>query len=179
MTTRLGFNQYTLDKAYEGQVANIQDYRHIAGTQEFYINGSETEYIPFGRIVVRDPSDDSKLMLPNAAGQVPIGVAIYNDRFMSQSDNPRMTGIPPLQTMPVLKKGVIYMLAETNIARGANLFFRHSESTIMGEFDAIGRLRADNNNGNAGILPAGTFRITEDVVAGDVAAVFFDFSPVA
>lgn len=174
----LGFNRYFLEKGFEGQVANIQDYRHIAGTQEEYVNGM-SEYLPFGRVVVRDLTDATKLSLPSQTGQTPLGIAIYNDRFMAQSDDPRVTGFPPNQTVPVLKKGVIYMLAETALTVGGALFFRHTVSASPTAFTAIGRVRNNADTATADAFPAGTFRVTENVAAGEIVAVHFDLSPVA
>lgn len=174
----LDFNRYAYVRGYEGQVANIQDYRHIAGTQEGYVNGT-SDYIPFGRVVVRNATDPNSLELPSATGQTPLGVAILNDRFMAKSDDPRVTGFPPNQMIPVLKKGVIYMIAEVALAIGDPLFFRHTVSAAPTDFTAIGRVRNDADTATADAFPAGTFRVTEAAAAGEIVAIHFDLSPVA
>ena len=164
---------YQFVRGYEGQVANIQDYRHIGGTQETFVNGS-TEFLPFGRVVVRNAADPSCLELPSAPGQEALGVAILNDRFMAFQDDPRSTGYPPNQVTPILRKGVIYMVAETALTRGGALFFRHTENAVPSANEALGRVRADADGGNAEAFAAGTFRVTEDVLAGEIVAILFD-----
>lgn len=175
--TPIGSAKYQLDKAFEGQVANIQDYRHIAGTQELFINGGTT-YLPFGRVVVRNGADaGATLILPSAAGQAPVGISIYNDRFMASTDSPRVTGFPPKQTMAVLKKGVIYMVTETGLTKGAtSLFFRHTLNTVPGVNEAVGRLLGAADAALTTAFAANTFRITETVAAGEVVAIAFDLS---
>lgn len=171
----LGFNTYLRPKGFEGQVANIQAYRFIKGTQEEFTNGSG-DYIPFGSLVIRDTTDPTKVTLPEA-GETVIGVAILNDRFMAKTDNPRVTGFPPNETVPVLVKGVIYLVAETAVTRNGNLFVRVADEASPAANDRIGRVRADASGGNAEALTAGTYRVLEAAAAGEIVPVEFDLSP--
>lgn len=49
---------YQLDPAFEGQIASLQSYTFIKGTQDEVTNSSNA-LIPFGRFVVAKPSGEA------------------------------------------------------------------------------------------------------------------------
>ena len=71
------------------------------------------------------------------------------------------------------------MRAEVAMAVGDDVFVRFADSASTTDFTAIGRVRNDDDAGTAEALPAGTFRVTEDVAAGEIFALHLDLSPVA
>ena len=169
----LGANPYELVRAYEGQVANVNGFRSIVGTFESFVNAFDG-YLPFGRLVIRDTVDPTKVNLP-AAGETIIGVAPLNDRFEALTDDPRVTGYPNDETVPVLNEGTVYMIAETAVTRGGALFVRVADSAAPTSLTAIGRVRNDADTGTAEALPVGTFRVLEDAVAGAIVPIKFSF----
>ena len=183
----IGANQFDLDRGFEGQIANIQHYNHIRGTQENFRNGTN-EFIPFGSMVARIPGGEPGALRIAQAGDVILGVAILNDRFMAQldetfgsnsliDDGGRRTGFPPNQTMPVLAKGVVYLRFEQTVPANTPLFFRTTENAVPGVGERLGRPRLDADGGNAEQVPGNAARLTENAFAGEVAAVEFDITP--
>lgn len=156
---------YRMAEGYEGQVASLQCNTTIKGTQDGYFNSS-TEYVPFGSFVVEDSTKDpGSLTLPIAGAKL-LGVAIFNDRFERQAVD--STGFPPNATIPVMTEGVVYMVAETAINRGDQVFVRHTANATPGQYDRLGRIRNDADGGNAVGIPLTEAKVLDSVQAGEL-----------
>lgn len=162
--------RYSMDTAYEGQIASLQNYTHIKGIQDGIVN-SQASVLPFGRFVIEKPSGEAgEIQLPSATGQTLIGVVPFQDRFEKDIDG--NSGIPAGQTAGVMVKGIVWVRAEDAMSRGADVYVRHTANVTPGTFEAIGRIRSDADTANADAVT--NVKLLDNVVAGGLARLELD-----
>lgn len=160
---------YTSPVGYEGAMAATNVGFDLRGTLEGFING-DTDPIPFGRIVIT--RSDGKQGLPSETGQTVVGVSIALAHYEANQQFLGSTGTPKDYPLTVVKKGIIWMLAETNITKGANIFFRHTANDPVGANEAIGRIRADADTAKADQITG--LKLMSNAVAGQLVRVEVD-----
>lgn len=163
-------SQYSMDAAFEGQIASLQNYTHVKGIQDGIVN-SQSTLLPFGRFVIEKPAGEpGEIQLPDATGQTIIGAVPLQDRF--EKDTEGNSGIPTGQTAGVMVKGIIWLRAEVAMSRGDSVFVRHTANGTPGTYDAIGRIRNDADTANADALD--NVKLLDNVVAGGLARLELD-----
>lgn len=133
-------------KGFEGSLAHAANGTSIQGTYGEFVNG-ESVYLPFGRVVVRDATNDFHLKLPSATGQDPVGISYAANAYEKDTDG--TAGIPPQRPVSFVARGTVYCVAEVAIAIGDTVFFRHTVSGSPGAYDGIGRVRTDADTATA------------------------------
>ena len=118
--------------------------------------------IPYGVVVVQGTSDHQAI-LPTTTARTPVGVSVF------RGDVEDRGGYVRNQAMNVLKKGVVYMIAEEAITVGAPILFRHG-GTVTGA-QGIGRaaVTASANHTALGSAVAHT-----SAAAGQMVAVYLN-----
>lgn len=168
---------YSMDRAYPGQILSLQRYSFTKGTLEEITNGSETDYLPYGRFVVRKAGGNAgDIELPSSAGQALLGVTPFSDTDEKLLDG--TSGYPPKTAAAYLYKGVIAVTAETAMTADGPIFVRHTVSGAPGAFDGFGLVRADADSATADQLLATEGRILKDCAAGEICEIELDISPI-
>lgn len=168
--------QYALEIAYEGQIRSTQNYTFTKGSLEEVTNFSATDYLPYGRFVVRSTDPEATvgdIELPSTTGQTLIGVTVWSDTDEKLADG--TSGYPPKTAAAYLYKGPIAMIAETAMTSGGAIYARH---TANGALDQRGRVRADADGGNADLVPATEAKVLFDCAAGEICTIELDISPI-
>lgn len=146
------------ERGLEGHVDSLLPGAYFFGTSEgLYNEGAEV--LPFGRVVVYGAGGG--VTLPSATGQTVAGLTFHQAQFEEAADG--SVGVPPGFSITLAKRNLIMLLMpETNITKGATVYFRHTAAVAPGAFDAIGRIRADATDADelTGV------RLIEDAVAG-------------
>lgn len=151
----------------EGQLATGQHFRDIRGTYSELVNGS-TVRIPFGRVVVRKPGGQTgELQLPSATGQTIEGVSYFSNTW--EKDENGNAGYPPKAEMAVVKKTVIFMVAEEALAVTDTLYFRHTLNGTPGTYEALGRIRNDADTAKCDVFTGA--KLVRACSAGEVVPV--------
>ena len=164
-------------KAVEGTVLPYSGVELIKGTQELFLGGQEP-YLPFGRMVCRSLNKPNIIVLPSPDNQRVIGVSAFSERHLTTVFRDAIVhGVEPLQAVPVLAKGLIYLRTETEISERAKLFIRFQDNDTPNKHEAVGRIRTGNDNQNAFELTPGTYAVRGSVYEGNLVPVEFDFSP--
>jgi hypothetical protein len=112
--------------AFEGMIGT-QNPRVIRGAREEWISKGK---IPYGRAVVRDAPASNFLRLPNAAGQTPVGIAIFTEMygetinsFVNDTVEP---GYPDQVMLNILTWGDVVVWVEEAVTVDAPALFRHT-----------------------------------------------------
>ena len=160
------------ERGYEGDLVTTEP-RLIRGTFEELRNG-ETVRLPFGRAVRRHT--DGTIRALTAAATTPFGITVSVNTYEKDADG--NSGIPAGQTVTLLRRGTIWMIAEVAINHLTDsVFFRFDAQTTPGAYDAIGRVRNNvNNDGSANAIAApSACRFLQSAAAGQLVAVYVDF----
>lgn len=171
MTTDISLKNYsyTSPRGYEGAPAGTTVNFDLRGTLEGFING-DADPLPFGRVVITRA--DGKQGLPSETGQTVVGVSIALSHYEADKQFQGDTGTPFNYPLTVVKKGIIWMLAETNITKGGDVFFRHTANASPGANESLGRIRADADTAKADAITG--IKLLEDAVAGSLVRVEID-----
>ncbi|MGL6342717.1 MAG: structural cement protein Gp24 [Waterburya sp.] len=153
---------YAMERGYEGTIYSISLNQEVIGTQDQFVNATG-DYLPFGRFVV-EGTTAGDIVLPSAGTQKILGIAPVNDRFMRKAEG--ITGYPPRQLVPVVRKGIVLMRAETALTRGGAVFVRHTLNAVAGTWEAKGRVRNNDDTGKA--VQISNARILDTVSAGEI-----------
>lgn len=159
---------YTSPKGYEGAPAASVVGFDLRGTLEGFIN-VDADPLPFGRVVVTKSGGQG---LPSTTGQVVVGVSIALAHYQADTQFLGNTGTPTNYPLTVVKKGIVWMLAETNITKGAAIYFRHTANDPVGANEALGRIRADADTAKADEITG--LKLLSDAVAGELVRVEID-----
>ena len=157
---------------FEGEIVTSEP-TLIRGTFEEYRNGDSVR-LPFGRAVRRHTDGTIRALTTSAT--TGFGVTVRVNTYEAAEDG--TTGIPPTETVTLLKKGPIFMIAEVAINHLTDsVFFRFDAQTTPGAFDAVGRVRNNvNNDGAAHAIAAPTgCRFLASAAAGALVPVYVDF----
>lgn len=156
---------YSQRIGYEGQVASGTWVTEISGNLEGLYNETSSR-LPWGRVVVAGSSEGG-VKLPSATGQRVLGVLVADQYEKDHLTNE--TGLPAGKPASVIKKGHIFMVAETDLTAGTTLFFRHTANGTPGANEALGRIRGNADTAKA---DAATFlELVKSVKAGEIAIV--------
>lgn len=157
---------------FEGEIVTSEP-TLIRGTFEEYRNG-DTSRLPFGRVVRRHTDGTIRALTTSATAGFGVTVNVNTYEASESGD----TGIPPSETVTLLRQGPIWMVAEVAINHLTDsVFFRFDAQTTPGAFDAVGRVRNNvNNDGSAHAIaaPAGS-RFLASAAAGALVPVFVNF----
>lgn len=126
------------DSNYEGMLGTT-NIRVIRGAVEKFVSDV---FIPYGRVVVRKTPTSSRLILPSAAGQKPIGIAIATDMYgypESQIISGAVVpGYPPGVSINILTMGDFVGWTEEAVNVDDAALFRHTAAAapkdIVGRF---------------------------------------------
>jgi hypothetical protein len=120
--------------------------------QDFITGINETVYLPFGVLVSRDvPSGDNHVKLPAAEGDLAIiaGIVVRTGAMETRRD-----GYPPSYApkipVNIQKQGRAYVAPETAVVKGGAVYCRVVANSPLVQ---LGALRADNDGGNAVLVP--------------------------
>ena len=108
--------------------------------------------VPFGRAVARTTTVN-KAILPAATGFSFEGVTVNRAKALPQLDNPLATGTAQYnagETMPVMRKGRIWVIPETTGALTASVYVRHTQGAAPEA--TPGRFRATDDSGKVDVL---------------------------
>lgn len=161
----LSFGSLTHDIGFEGQLASGQRFVNRVGTFSELFNGSSV-FLPFGRFVVANGALGD-VRLPSATGQTVIGVTEFVHKY--EKDLDLNSGIPPMREVTLIKRGIIYMLAETALVANTNPFVRHTANPAPASFEGIGRIRNNADTAKADLFTGA--RVLRTVVAGEIVPV--------
>ena len=153
---------YTSPRGYEGTPAGSIVNFDLRGTLEGFING-DTSPLPFGRVVATRA--DGKQGLPTKLDQTVVGVSLALAHYEASSQFEGNAGTPYNYPLTVAKKAILFMLAETNITKGVDIYFRCISKATPGANDALGRIRND-----ADALDVTNVALTSNVATITVAA---------
>lgn len=157
---------------FEGEIVTTET-TLIRGTFEEYRNG-ETVRLPFGRVVRRHADGTIRALTDSATAG--FGVTVRVNTYEASATGE--TGIPPEETVTLLRTGTIWMVAEVAIDHLTDsVFFRFDAQTTPGNHDGIGRVRNDiNDDGGAKAIAAPTgARFLASAAAGGLVPVFINF----
>ena len=104
--------------------------------------------IPFGVMVCIDPDNNAKCKLPAVAADVTGSRAIGFTRCSQVQVSGE--GYDTGDTVPVLKKGNIWVVAEEAVAPGDTVYVRYTENGVGKS--QLGAIRNDNDSSTAGAL---------------------------
>lgn len=169
------------DSLFEGQVASGQLDTFYRGTFEEFVN-ADIVTIPQGSLVIFSQVANAapgSVVLPTTAdvagGAEFIGVV----PAMSFDEKPRdltdAVGVPVGRPLTILRVGIIGLLVETDLDRGADIYARTADEASPGANERIARIRADAAGGNAVLVPAGRMSVLKNTLAGEIAPVAIDF----
>lgn len=129
---------------------------------ETLVNASAPVY--FGRLVSLDASAQGLAKVPAAAGDVTNSSAGVVVRRLTKVTDPTLAlpGYAAKDSVPVLRKGKIWVRVESGVTRGAAAFARHAVSNQ-------GQFRHDADGGNATLVPSAYYRTSAS--AGQLAMV--------
>lgn len=170
-----------MEKGYEGQVISGQFDTFYRGTLGEATN-TDTAIIPQGRFIINDPANVGGVKLATAAeitggaefiGIVPAQSFAEKDLAGSTEDLGVLVGRPVTYVI----RGVMGMIAETNLNRGDAIYIRTEDEVAPAANEARGRIRNDDSGGNAALLPAGRASLLRDVLAGEFAELIIEFPP--
>lgn len=133
---------YTSPVGYEGAPAGTTVNFDLRGTLEGFINADSTT-LPFGRVVVNKSGGQG---LPTATNQTVAGVSIALAHYAADTQFRGNAGTPPDYPLTLAKNAILYLLPETNITKGASIFYRCINKATVGTNEALGRIRADADN---------------------------------
>jgi hypothetical protein len=115
-------------------------------------------YLPLGLVCAQGlalvDNELPTLKLPTAATDIIAGIGgvfAHNDTWVRDASGAAVRGINPGSTASVVKKGNIFVFAESPIAAGSQLFFRH---TINGALNQLGAVAGAAGTGLAPLLSA-------------------------
>jgi hypothetical protein len=118
------------------------------------------ENMPFGRVVVRDTAGDYLCRLPASGAVNVVGILIHSlatePGLLPASDT--SAGWPSHKPANILRRGRVWMVTEQNVTPASTVYFRHTAPGASPE--ALGRVREDNDGGDATALPTGKFMTT-------------------
>lgn len=160
------------DVGVEGGLPNGRKNCHIAGTQGELVN-EDTVSLPYGRFV-KAGTAGGVVPLDNTA-DVLVGITVFNEQQekgpISGAVNGQVqAGIPSNKPVALLEEGEIYMIAEQAVTPSNSVFVRFG-GTLTG-FNAIGRVRADDDTATAKAEPRAKFR--SSAAAGGLVIVYFN-----
>lgn len=156
---------YSIDptRALEGQLADISLHRDV-------VSRLAESAIPFGRYVTRHTAGtDEQVRLPVLTGEVTGndgGFAIADVSIEAATVGGFDGQWEANDSVPVLKRGRIFLLPEDAVTKGDPVFVRF---TAGGPGQTIGRVRSDIDGGNAVQLPGAFF--DEDAAADELCIV--------
>jgi hypothetical protein len=152
------------ERGLEGHVSSLLPGAYFFGTSEGLFNADDAP-IPFGRVIVYKGSVDGGVGLPSATGQTVAGISFYQAQFEASEQFNGDAGTPAEYSVTLAKRNlIVLMMPETNITKGATLYFRHTANTTPGANEALGRIRANADTAKADELTG--VRLIEDAVAG-------------
>lgn len=155
---------YSIDptRAIEGMLADTGMNRDVLSR---LANGD----IPFGRFVVRNAADnESQVRLPTLTGEVTGntgGFAIADVSIESPQIGGDGGAYAAEDSVPVLKRGRIFLVPEDAVTKGDPVFVRFAAGT----FPNLGAVRSDADTATAVQLPGAFF--DEDAGAGELCVV--------
>ncbi|MBP0021039.1 MAG: hypothetical protein J7647_26230 [Cyanobacteria bacterium SBLK] len=158
------------EKGFEGGLATCQNPTSLQGTYSELVNGSITDYLSFGRVIVLNAIDPSKVKLPSAAGQNPQGVTVAVNAY--EKDVNGQAGYPPERPVTRLIKGAIFVVPEVAVTGGDPVYFRHTLNAVPGAYEARGRVRNNADGDKADLWTKATF--LESAAAGELVALQID-----
>ena len=174
------------EEGLEGKL-QIKDpaYNQIVGINgEALYTGTQKTFLPYGRFLVEDTNYQS-YRLPETGDistsfvGASLAVEYYEHAIEQDSFGDFVHGYPVTAGKPcpitVVKKGIMYMLAEDNITAASGFFVRIIENGVPLQYEGLGRIRSDADGANAVAQPV-TARLLEDVEAGCLARVSLEFS---
>lgn len=141
------------DVAFEGQIAYPMLPRHVFTRFVNQVGG-----ISFGQAVVRD--SDNKVKLPGQATDITNtfeGFAVRQEYYEASS-----AGYANGASLPVLRRGYIWVLTEGAVTEEGSVFARH---TASGGNTVLGKVRADADSATAAQVPNAKF-VTSTTAAG-------------
>lgn len=114
----------------------------------------DSQAIPFGRFVTKDPAYDERAHLPIAATDITnagacAGFTIRNNTV----ENDAGAGYAVADQMEVVEQGIIYVLVENAVTTASGVYVRFTASGS----EELGRVRSDNDGGDAALLPNARF----------------------
>lgn len=150
------------ERGLEGHVDSLLPGAYFFGTSEGLFNQDATP-LPFGRVAVYKGAVDGGVGLPSATGQDVAGITFYQAQFEEADDG--STGVPSGFSITLAKRNlIVLMMPEVNLAKGADLFFRHTANGSPAANEALGRIRGNADTAKADALTG--VRLIEDAVAG-------------
>jgi len=154
---------YTIDipaVSYPGQIADASKVLDVLSV----LNVAAA--IPFGVFVSKDLSNSGGF--DKLAGKVPatgtdittlgslLGVALC-EQTLAQDSSVAVPTWPIKSAMPVMRKGRVWVLSETDVTDGAQIYVRH---TASGGNTQLGKVRKDADSATAALAPGCVFRGT-------------------
>jgi hypothetical protein len=182
--------QSRLDFAYEGQLAiNATHTGQVIGSNISETVNVGTTAIPYGRVVAKVAGQQGQIrnllstdVLSSIAGVVPaMGV---NERYTVIDANgiqQEVTGLRPRQNVAVMTDGIIWMVTENNINRGATSLLVRSALNTGGvnPFAGVGRIAisADGLPGSSYVTTVSNqLTCLDNGLAGSLVRVVVSFS---
>jgi hypothetical protein len=134
------------DRGLEGKLDPLPGL-YIYGTSEGLVNVGDSS-IPYGRVVTyNETTYAGGVYLPTATNQTIAGFSFYQASYQRDSVINGVVGIPADYPVELLRKNAILMVVpETNLSKGANLFYRCIAKSTPGTYDGLGRIRSDADN---------------------------------
>lgn len=141
----------TYASGFEGSIYSAQARETQSGVVE------ESAGIKPGRVVVQGTSAD-QVKLPSATAQIAQPGAVQGIAYWKQGREPGGDNgeYQDEESCPVLRKGVVWMLAEDAVTRNAAVYVR----CVAGVGEELGRVRSDADTSDAAALPGARFLAT-------------------
>lgn len=145
-------------------ITNYSIFRAKGGEGQLVVNDSTTEKVgtfnecynkdtiplPYGRLVSRRVGGAlGEIVLANAATTAAnaLGISVFYDNYSKALGTDTKPAIPVGYPVTYLRKGIIYMIAETPMTVDQSVFFRINNPTLP--IHALGRIRVDADGTNA------------------------------
>jgi hypothetical protein len=101
----------TFNAGYAGQIADSEP-----AQIDSFTNTSATA-VDFGRVVVRDTNDRSCKVMAADSDQL-LGISVRHALQPASTDGNNTVNYPQYQSVPVMRLGVIFVIAAENVRRG-------------------------------------------------------------
>lgn len=157
--------------AFEGQLADINNYRMVTGVLEGAAN------IPFGVGLKKGAASDDGYLSPSAAGDLIEGISVHShsrDNRGFSSLLPADAGVSPGQNFNVLRSGSIYVKVEQAVTAHDVVFCRYAAGAGGTQ---LGAFRKDADTATAAQLKGA--RYLTSALAGGFAKLSFDANSAA
>lgn len=120
---------------------------YIYGTSEGLVNVGSSS-IPYGRVVTyQETTYAGGVYLPTSTSQTIAGFSFYQAQYERNARINGVSGIPADYPVELLRKdGILMVVPETTMSKGASLFYRCIAKGTPGTYDGLGRIRNDADN---------------------------------